>query len=211
MTNRSIRKPDSSPRTWVAIDVAKQWHSVLIEIPSGERRSFRMANRREDYDRLVALLHAQAAPSRIALEPTGNYHRALAYRLLSEGFEVCLVSSLAAARYREARFGTWDKNDPKDAAVILELLKQGMTQHYHDPLLGGTHELQEISKTYYHVTLSRTRVQHSLLTHYLPLYFPEMERYWHTSRAEWFIRFLLGFPTPSAITALDLDTFSKEA
>jgi hypothetical protein len=29
-----------------------------------------------------------------------------------------------------------------------------------------------LSKTYYHITLSRTRLQHSILTHYLPLYFP---------------------------------------
>ena len=71
-------------------------------------------------------------------------------------------------------FNSWDKNDPKDAAVLLELLKQGMTQRYVDPLAAGHHDLQELSKTYYQVTLSRTRLQHSLLTHYLPLYFPEM-------------------------------------
>jgi hypothetical protein len=41
----------------------------------------------------------------------------LAHRLLSEGFEVQLVSSVAAARFREAVFNSWDKNDPKDAAV----------------------------------------------------------------------------------------------
>lgn len=201
----------TSPRTWVAIDVAKRFHVVLIEFANGQRRQFRLANQLEDFDRLVALLHAEEAPARVALEPTSNYHRAIAHRLVSEGFDLCFVSSVASARYREAAFNSWDKNDPKDAAVILALLKQGLTQHYHDPLLAGVHDLQEVSKTYFQVALARTRVQHSLLTHYLPLYFPEMERYWHTSRAEWFVRLLLRFPTPGSICALTQDAFIAEA
>jgi hypothetical protein len=32
-------------------------------------------------------------------------------------------------------FNLADKNDPKDATVILQLLKHGLVQHYHDPLL----------------------------------------------------------------------------
>jgi transposase len=55
------------------------------------------------------------------------------------------------------------------------------------------------------------RLQHSLLTHYLPLYFPEMDRYWHTTRGEWFIRFLLGFPVPASICALSQAAFIKAA
>lgn len=53
-------------------------------------------------------------PIRIAMKPTGDCHRTLAFRLLQEGFEVCLVSSVAGARYREALFNSWDKNDPKE-------------------------------------------------------------------------------------------------
>ena len=63
-----------------------------------------------------------------AFEPTGDYHRPLAFRLLSEGIQVVAVSSVGLARIREAQFGTWDKNDPKDAQVILHLLKHGTTQ-----------------------------------------------------------------------------------
>ena len=35
-----------------------------------------------------------------------------------------------------------DKNDPGDAAVILEMLKQGRVQIYVDPLIAGHHDLQ---------------------------------------------------------------------
>jgi hypothetical protein len=145
------------------------------------------------------------------MEPTGNYHRPLAYRLRTEGFEVYLVSSVAAARYREALFNSWDKNDPKDAAVILDMLKQGKVLRYYDPVLAGIHDLQELSKTYMQITLARTRLQHSLLTHYLPICWPEFDRYWHSSRADWFVSFLLRFPTPGTVLELDLDAFVEEA
>ena len=195
----------------VAIDVAKAWNVVLMETPDGKQRRFRVANKRSDHDQLVDLLKAQNTQSRIALEPTGNYHRPLAHRLLSEGFDVHLVSSLAAARFREAMYNSWDKNDPKDATVILELLKQGKVLYYHDPVVAGIHDLQEISKTYVQVTRARTRLQHSLLTHHLPLYWPEFGRYWHSSRADWFVRFLMRFPVPEVVRRLDQETFVQEA
>lgn len=197
--------------TWVAIDIAKRTHAVLVETPDGKRKRFRMNSSQEDHQRLVDLLHACPAPVRVALEATGDYHRTLAYRLLQEDFEVCLVSSIAGARYREAIFNSWDKNDPKDAGVILALLKQGITQRFVDPVIAGHHGLQELSKTHYQISLARTRLQHSLLTHYLPLYFPEIERYFHTTQASWLAQFLLCFPTAAAIRALSFEAFQREA
>ena len=70
-------------------------------------------------------------------EATGNYHRPLAFRLLKANFTLRLVSSVALARTREALHNSWDKNDPKDAQVILHMLKIGATQTYCDPVLAG--------------------------------------------------------------------------
>lgn len=196
-----------APRTWVAIDIAKGVNVALVEHGDGRQQRFRFVHQRDDYDRLVAFLKSCAEPCRIALEPTADYHRTIAYRLVSEGFDLVLVSSVAGARLREAVFNSWDKNDPKDAQVIMRLLKQGMTQRYCDPLVTKTHDLQELSKTYLHISRTRTRLQHVLITHYLTLYFPEMERFWTTQRNEWFIRLLLQFPTPASITAVGLPQF----
>lgn len=121
------------------------------------------------------------------------------------------MSSIAGARYREAVFNSRDKNDPKDARVILALLKQGITQRFVDPLIAGHHGLQELSKTHYQISLARTRLQHSLLTHYLPLYFPEIEHYFHTAQAAWLARFLLRFPTAASVRMLAFDAFQHEA
>ena len=79
-----------------------------------------MANSAEDYGRLVAFLRTLPGTVRVALEPTGNFHRTLAFHLISAGISVVSVSSVAGARYREAMFNSRDKNDPKDATVILQ-------------------------------------------------------------------------------------------
>jgi transposase len=200
------------PEQWlVAIDIGKKAHAVLVEGPAGKRQHFAMANSAEDYDRLVEFLHSLPGPARIALEPTGDFHRTLAHRLLQEGFAVVSVSSVAGARYREALFNSWDKNDPKDATVILHLLKQGIVQHCRDPLLAGDHDLQELAKTYHQLVLARKRLADSLLNHYLPLYFPEMGRYWESTRVEWFVDFLEKFPTPAAVRALPKGAFVRAA
>jgi transposase len=198
-----------APRTWVAIDIAKGVNVALVEHPDGRQQRFRFVHQRDDYDRLIAFLRECAEPCRIALEPTADYHRTIAFRLVSEGFDLVLVSSVAGARLREAVFNSWDKNDPKDAQVILRLLKQGMTQRYCDPLVMQNHDLQELSKTYLHISRARTQLQHVLVTHYLTLYFPEIERFWTTQRNEWFVRLLLQFPTPASITAIEYSQFRE--
>lgn len=195
----------------VAIDIAKAWNVVLVREHTAARRRFKVANGRADHDQFVAYLKSLPGDVRVAFEPTGDYHRPLAYRLLTEGFEVRSVSSVALARIREARYGNWDKNDPKDAQVILHMLEQGLVQTYYDPLFNGTHDIQELANTYFHITLARTRLQHTLLLHYLPLYFPEFARYWITTRSVWFVRFLLRFPTPAAVRSLDFESFTQEA
>jgi transposase len=195
------------PRTWVAIDIAKGINVALVEHPDGRQHRFRFAHQRDDYDQLVTFLRGCGGPCRIALEPTADYHRTLAYRLVSEGFEVVFVSSVAGARLRDAVFNSWDKNDPKDAQIIMRLLKQGMTQRYCDPLLMHTHDLQELAKTYQQISRARTQLQHALLTHYITLYFPEIERFWSPQRNAWFIRLLLQFPTPASIAAITLEQF----
>ena len=133
----------------LAIDVARRSNAVFVELATGEQRRFKMTNSAQDFDRLVQFLKSTTGSWRAALEPTGDYHRPIAHRLLEAGVDVVIVSSIAQARYREAKFNSWDKNDPKDASVILDMLKHGMVMRYIDPMVAGHHDLQELSKTYY--------------------------------------------------------------
>jgi transposase len=209
-----MTNPQSTPEAvvWVAIDIAKDRHEALIEAPGWKsRKKFRVQNTAEEFRAFADFLHGLGLPIRIGFEPTGNYHRAFAYFLHSQGFQLELVSSLALARTREAMHNSWDKNDPKDAQVILHLLKAGLTQHYHDPVVHNLNDLQELSKTHHLASLEKTRTQHRLLTHYLPLYFPEIARYHHSSRSEWLWNLLIEFPTPRSMTCLPREAFVHRA
>jgi transposase len=192
----------------VALDIAKTRNEVLLEIP-GQRRRRRLTllNTRAEHDRLIELLLGLGQPVTCGFEATGNYHRPIAWRLIQAGFEVRLISSLALARTREALHNSWDKNDPKDAQVILHMLRIGASQHYHDPLAAGINDVQELSKTHEAVSQAKTEVLHRLLTHYLPLYFPEIDRFRRSNRSDWFFAFLDRFPTPASVMALSKEAF----
>ena len=149
----------------VAIDIAKARHEVLIAVPDKKRRRrLAVLNQLTDFNRLIAALKEYGRPVRAAFEATGNYHRALAYHLVTAGFEVKPVSSVALARTREALNNSWDKNDPKDAQVILHMMEIGTEQFYHDPLVLGTNDIQELSKTHDIVSKSKTELWHRVLT-----------------------------------------------
>ena len=165
----------------------------------------KVLNEKADFERLVKYARGMASEVIVGLEPTTNYHRPLAYFLLKAGLDVRLVSSLAVARTREALNNSWDKNDPLDAQVILHLLKTTKTNPFHDPVLAGHNDLQELSNSHAQLSKRRTRLQHSIVNHYLALYFPEVERFMTHSRAHWFGKLVSAFPTPASVLTLSED------
>ena len=198
--------------TLVAIDIAKHYHDVLIDPPPPKRLSrLRLANHRDAFEQLAEYLRTLKSSVLIGFEATGNYHRPLAYFLHQQGFALRLIPTLALARTREAMHNSWDKNDPKDAQVILHLLKTGLAQTWHDPVVNGINDVQELSKTHFQVTLARVRVWHTLRNHYFALYFPEIDRFVRSNHSVWMTQLLASFPTPAAITALSAEEFQKQA
>ncbi|WP_218240662.1 IS110 family transposase [Comamonas fluminis] len=196
MTDTPLASPSLN---WVAIDIARYSNAVLIETASGQKHRFRMSNSAVDMQRLIDFLGSLGGQCRVAMEPTGDYHRPIAHRLLVAGFEVVSISSVAQSRFRKAMFNSWDKNDPKDASVILEMLKLGRIQRFVNPMIAGHHDIQELSKTYYQISRARTKVQNAIINHHVPLYFPEMHKYWSSTRNEWWVRFMIEFPTPAHV------------
>jgi transposase len=177
----------------VAIDIAKSRHEVLIERPGVKRRHrLTVLNNKAEIERLVTQLKSLNQP-------------------VIAGFDVRLISSVASARTREALHNGWDKNDPKDAQVILHMLRIDAVMDYVDPFWAKTNDLQELSKTHEMVSKAKTQTWHRILTHYLPLYFPEIERFAGNSRSDWFLALLERFPTPGSIIKLGEEAFTREA
>jgi transposase len=201
----------SAKRILVAIDISKLRNDILIQQTNGRRRRMQITNERVDHDRLVDQLQKMTGDVHACFEATGNYHRSIAWRLLTAGFNVHLISSVALARTREALHNTWDKNDPKDAQVMLYMLNAGQVQRYYDPLYEHFNDCQEMSKTHEAISKVKTETLHRLLTHYLPLYFPEIGKFRHNSRSEWFFKFLYEFPIPHLIAVLSESEFIEKA
>ncbi len=82
---------------------------------------------------------------------------------------------------------------------------------YHDPLIHQINDTQELSQTHYQISQHKVRIQHSIMTHYLPLYFPEAQRFFNSSRTEWLTTMLVRFPVLTAITRYSLEEFIEEA
>ncbi|ALC12677.1 transposase [Sphingopyxis sp. 113P3] len=91
------------------------------------------------------------------------------------------------------------------------MLKIGATQRYVDPLAAGINDLQEMSKTHEAISKAKTQTWHRILTHYLPLYFPEIERFAGNSRSDWFLALIERFPTPGSITSIGREAFTEQA
>lgn len=209
MTMRNLTPLDA---VLVAIDMSKHRQKVLIERQEGGlRRRMTVMATKTDYGHLASDLTDIGRPVVVGFGATGNYHRTLAHRLLSAGVELRLISSVALARMREALHNGWDKNDSKDAQVILHMLQIGATQRYVDPLVAGINDLQEMSKTHDVISKAKTQTWHRILTHYLPLCFPEIERFAGNSRSDWFRARLERFPTPGSMTRLGQEDFTREA
>jgi len=208
MTNSSS---NTEGIVYVAIDIAKMKHDILIKKPDGKCETFRIANTHADFEKLSNYLLDLNAPCRVAFEPTADYHRLIAWRLLSDGHELFLASSIACARTREAIFNSRDKNDVKDARVILYLLESGVVQHYHDPLANDLNDLQELSNTYATIAFRRTQLLHSIKNHYIALYFPEIEKFMNSTRSVWFTRTFSRFPTPGSIAKFSEEEFYEIA
>ena len=96
-------QPIPASHVLAGIDISKHRHEVLIAIPGKKRRrQLTIQNKRDDFERLVAILNGFGAPVCVGFEATGNYHRNLAYALHLAGCELKLISSVALARTREA-------------------------------------------------------------------------------------------------------------
>jgi transposase len=144
---------------WVAIDIAKTSNDVLVELPTGKRKKLKVMNRMDDYREFIEYLKSFNVDCIAGFEATADYHRTIAFHLQKAGIAVRLTSSFSAARTREALHNSWDKNDPKDAQVILHLLKTGYTQTYYDPLLENINDTQEIAKTYHQIFCARDKMR----------------------------------------------------
>jgi transposase len=198
----------------VGIDVAKERHSAFFGTATGKTLWRRLVfdNTREGFERL--LLQAEAIKVRhglsqvvFGIEPTANYHKPLGEYLITDDYQVVLVSNNAVKKNRELLDGRWDKHDTKDAANVADLVSQGKSLFYEYPsgalrdlrgLLSFKRRLKRLEHGY------RVRIRNHLVAQY----FPEFDRYYGRSSSEnmAIVRWCLA---PGVIAGMEFEVFVR--
>lgn len=198
----------------VGIDVAKDKHHAFFGTTRGEALKKRLIfdNSEEGFGSLklhIESVKAKYAKSKVvvAIEPTGNYHKALCAWLIGQGYLVVQVSGQSVSENRQMLDGRWDKNDTKDSANIADLVSQGKCQFYDEPdewivELRNLLSLRKRLKRDEHRL--RMRIRNTLVCKY----FPELDQYMDGCQQEnlAIIRWCLD---PKEISAMSLNDFMK--
>jgi len=206
MASKANRQPAiKSDVVVVGIDVAKRRHVAAIRLPDGRiPRPFSFTNDRDGFGKLLARV-AQAAASagcagvRFGLEATGHYGHALQQFLLSQGAEVISVNPAHTRRVKELLDGSPEKSDPKDAALVAELVAQGRGRPLTMPQ-GAYAELRRLGKLREQLSGERTRYlnrYHGLVD----LVFPELAALVHDVSCTSIRRLLEAYPTAVDVAA----------
>jgi len=198
----------------VGIDVAKEKHNAFFGTATGSSLLRRLIfdNSREGFEILTGrarALQIQAGLGQVVfgMEPTADYHKPLAEYLITNGFNVVLVSAQAAKENRKTLDGRWDKNDTKDSANVTDLISQGKFQYYDlpSPPIGELRNLLSLKrklKKYEHSI--RLRIKNHLVSQF----FPELDRYLGSQEVEntAIVKWCLD---PRKIAALEFEKFLR--
>lgn len=115
----------------VGLDIAKEAHWVATRCHGfADGRALRIAVNDVGFERLIGYLESEkertgATAVIVGLESTGHYGVTVSEYLRSHGYEVRYVNPFHTSRMKEIIDNSPEKSDPKDAAVIAELVHQG--------------------------------------------------------------------------------------
>ena len=139
----------------------------------------------------------------VGMESTGHYFFNLANWLVNRNIEVVLVNPATTKRNKENRDNTPSKSDPKDAAVIADMVGRGYYTTYEprDPLF---QRLNVLVRTRDRIDGDLTRVKNRIHG-WLDEYFPEYISVFNDPFTTRSIATLNQFPTPHDLKGLSLE------
>jgi transposase len=196
----------------VGIDIAKERHHAFFGTPTGETLFKRLVfeNTIEGFEKLhirVDALRVQHDLSKVVfgLEPTANYHKALAEHLIKCGHLVVMVAGESIKNNRKMLYGRWDSNDTKDSANVADLVSQGKCHFYEYPGmplrdLRNLLSLNRRLKRQEHGL--RVRIRNNLIAQY----FPELDKYFGGAEKQ-ILSIVQWCLNPSVIAGMDYKQF----
>ena len=207
------QEPTPPEAVLVAIDVSKLRNDVLIEIPGKtRRRRLVVPNTKAEHDRFVDLLRGFGQACRRRLR--GDLGTIIApwpfdcWRKASHS-DWCPPSRWPVRERLCTTAGTRTiRRMPRSSCTCSGSVPRRLTSTRSKLASTTSRSCRRRTRS---ISKAKTELWHRLLTHYLPLYFPEIARFAGNSRSDWFLAFLEQFPTPASITAHAKDGFIEAA
>lgn len=195
----------------VGIDVAKRKHVAVAEFEGHTRKPLRFDNDAAGFEALADWLERSVASAGatgvvVGLESTGVYGRALELWLLTRGIEVYRVPTFLTRCAKEMLDRSPTKSDPKDAAVIADLVRQGKGDRYALPA-----ELFETLRTLGSLRYQLAKQQTATLNRLhrvLDQIFPELPGLFEDLAQPTCRALLRQAPTPARVLELGVDALT---
>ena len=143
----------------------------------------------------------------VAMEPTGHYGEPLARWLLDRSVTVRAVSPLLTARSKELYDGTTRKTDEKDAKVIADLCRRGLSRPWRRSK-GPFADLRVFSRQREQLVKRRTQVQNRVQGQ-LDVLFPELRGHFPKLFSVTALWLLSVAPTPARVLGLGVSRLAQ--
>lgn len=198
----------------VGIDIAKNKHYAFFGDANGKSflRKFIFENDNEGLNKLLKQTLAIQKKHKLieivfGVESTANYHKPIAESLIRSGYDVVLISSVAAKRNRELMDGRWDKNDKKDAANIADLISQGKCLFYDYPS-ASIKSIRSLLSLKRKILSQKHAQKMRIRSNIIAPYFPEMDAYFSHIEDPCLAALNLCLD-PKKVSEIDYQTFYK--
>ncbi|MBV7275321.1 IS110 family transposase [Clostridium sp. PL3] len=194
----------------VGVDIAKEKHVARAQdfrgIEYGKTLSFANSNKGfYEFFNWFTKLCAEHSKDNIivGMEPTGHYWFCLAKFIRQKGIKIAIVNPMHVKKSKELDDNSPTKNDPKDARVIAQLVKDGrfaepnMPQGVYADLRSAMYLREVLIKE-----VNSTKVR---IVRWLDIYFPEFKDVFSSWEGKAALLTLKHLSTPSKIANMNTD------
>lgn len=203
-----------NPTLIVGVDVAKKRHYArMFDIKGYEvDKGMMISNNRMGFEQFLLKLKEIKERDKfkrivVGLEPTGPYWLCFANYLIEHRLHCVLVNPCHVRRYREIEWNSPNKVDPKDAAVVASLLRQGKFNFLN--FQKGTYaDLRELN-TFWESLNKDLRRTKNRIRNLITRYFPEYEEIFKDIFSKTSLCFLEKIFFPEEVVKIGLNRLRK--
>lgn len=198
----------------IGVDIAKEKHVARAQdfrgIEYGKALSFRNDNKgfTEFYSWINNLCAEHDKDNVVVgMEPTGHYWFCLAKFLRHNGIKVAIVNPMHVKKSKELDDNSPTKNDPKDARVIAQLVKDGRFAEPNIPQ--GIYADLRIAMDLREILISELNSTKARIARWLDMYFPEFEDVFSSWEGKAALLTLRHLSIPSKVVKTNIEDILK--